>query len=199
VPTALEAATQEDIAAAVRAARAALAAGGRRVSIVGMSYGGSLALLESAAEPPDALVLVNPLLGTLATPSFVPVSSDSLLDAASKLFRLSFRPVGFTRCNDPEGRKRQVAYATFPLAPCVAARDTSRRAAAVASVAAPALLMLSDLDRTTPAEASEAWFRGIAAPSKEVRRHPQSDHLLLLDHDAPAASDAIVRFLTTKR
>lgn len=199
VPAALESTSQEAILAAVRAARADLASKCGRVSIVGMSYGGSLAVLESAASPPASLVLVNPLLGKLAKPSALPVSSDALLDLASKTFRLSFRPVGLTRCNDPEGRKRQVAYATFPLVPCVEARETSRRAAATKSLGAPTLLVLSDQDRTTPADAAESWFTGVTAPSKEVRRHPRSDHVLLLDFDAPAAREGIVRFLTTRR
>jgi esterase/lipase len=80
----------EDDRKFARAAYDALAAKHARVAVLGRGAGATLALLLAAEKKPAALVLVDPYLGRLSTPSWSPVSFDSLVGPASRAVRRTF-------------------------------------------------------------------------------------------------------------
>ncbi len=182
---------------AVDAARAELAKTHGKVSLVGMSFGAALAVRSAAKAPAHHVVLVNPYLGATAEQSWLPVSPDTLLDVASKMFRRVFRPAALTRVNDPEGLARQRAYYTVSMPAAVEARRIAQEAAALGPPAGAATLLLSTGDRTVPSDAALAWFGAAASrPGSGVAKFERSDHLLLLDYDRAAATATIVEALS---
>jgi carboxylesterase len=199
IPSALVGAKPGQFLAAVEEARAALAADHAKVSVVGFSVGGTLALRSAKASAPHRLVLVNPYLGELATPAWSPFATDSLLPVAAKLTRRVLRPPGMTRCNDPAGVARQRAYFTVPLEPVVALAGFARKEPLDAPEC-QTLLLLSREDRTAPSSRAEAWFAAAKVPpTREKVVFDASDHLLFLDHDREAAAAAIVSWLLASR
>lgn len=195
VPSALADADPADALAAVDAARDELAATHAKVSLVGFSYGGALAIRSAAARPPHRLVVANPLLGELATPAWMPVATDTLLPVVARVTPRVIRPPGMIRCNDPEGAARVRGYSTVPLGAVV--RATAYAAAARdAAPECPTLVLLSETDHTTPSARTDAWYRALPVPpTRQIARFTSSDHLLFLDHDRDAAIDAIADWL----
>lgn len=202
-PSVLDELTPDTYTTAVQSARRELATRYARVSIVGFSFGGALALDAAAEAPPYRLVLVNPYLGRTATPAWCPVASDTLMSIAAATTPRVFRPPGLTRCNDPEGLARQRSYSTVRTRAAVTARDIARAAASpetAAKITQPTLLLLSDEDRTAPSEHALAWYATLPGPgsARKIVRFGRSDHLLFLDHDREEAYRAVVTFLADR-
>lgn len=197
-PGVLDEVTPQEYAEAVQAARDELAATNARVSIVGFSFGGALALREASDHAPWRLVLVNPWMGRTWTPSWSPVSTDALMDLAAKVTRRIIRPAGMTRCNDPAGLATIRAYSTVRTQASATARDIARSAAGAKVARSPTLLLSSTDDHTVQRDPDAAWAAGIEGPV-ERRVFERSDHVLFHDYDREAAMDAVVEFLTSAR
>lgn len=195
-PSVLDEVTPDEYGAAVQTARDELAATHARVSIVGFSFGGALALREAAERKPWRLVLVNPWLGQTATPGWCPIETDTLMDLAARVTRRVIRPPGMNRCNDPEGRASIRAYSTVRTQASAAARNIARSAAAVKVGGVPTLLLTSTVDHTVRPDATTEWTAGRDGPI-ERKFYERSDHVLFHDFDREAAITAVEEFLTS--
>lgn len=195
VPSGLSDVTPEDLVKAVNEARAAVAATHGKVSVVGFSVGGALALRSAQTPTPHRLVLVNPYVGELYTPPWCPIDTDTMLPIAATVTSRVIRPPGMTRCNDPAGILRQRAYFTVPLG-AAAAMSEFVRGSPLAAPACPTFLLLSRGDQTTPSSAADAWYAAATVPpTREKAVFDASNHLLFLDYDREAAIAAVVAWL----
>jgi carboxylesterase len=203
-PSVLDDVSPQEYLDAVETARRELSAQCARVSVVGFSFGGALAIRSAADRRPWRLVLVNPWLGDTWTPPWMPVSTDRMIDFAAVTTPRVIKPLGMTRCNDPDGVVRLRAYSTVRTRAAKAARDLARNCASpefAAKLTSPTLVLLSPQDHTAKAAATETWFSALplAEPAKRLLCFDRSDHILLQDFDRDAATDAIVEFLTSER
>jgi pimeloyl-ACP methyl ester carboxylesterase len=141
---------------------------------------------------------VNPYLGTIATPSWMPIETDDLVGLAARLTPRVFRPDFMARVNDPAGLDRLITYRTIALE-SVSARTRLGgrvRERGAAPLPCPTLVLLSDGDQTASPETARAWTAALPAePELSVKRFTRSNHLLLLDYDAAEARTAIVGWL----
>ena len=187
--------TEQDWRDAVEAAYHDAASTHARVSVVGFSMGCALTLTSELEPAPHRLAFVNPYLGTVATPPWLPVETDTLIDVAARLTPRVFRPGGMARVNDPGGLARLVTYHTIPLESVEALRRLGGevRERGAAPLAAPALVLLAAGDETAPPQVTRDWVAALPQePVVELREYPRSNHVLLLDYDARAAVAAIV-------
>jgi esterase/lipase len=172
-----------------KAARAAfddLAAKHSGVAIVGDAMGGTLALVAASERKPSALVLANPYLGHLVTPSWCPVEYDSLVGPMSRMVKRVIC------AQDP----RVPRYATQSLHAARQCRDLAAGVdAAAKSVACPALVLVGTNDRVVPSAFTVEWASA-HLPAATVTKLASSGHDMFHDVEADAAEDAVVKFLT---
>jgi carboxylesterase len=184
-PDSLDAVWAADYTKAVRAAFDGLAANHKRVAVVGGSMGGALAASLAAERKPSALVLVNPYLGRLATPSWCPVSFDSLVGPLSRVARrmiVNQDMRGFRYCTQSLHGLRQ-------------ARDLGLAAATAADhVSCPTLVILSTNDDIVPSKSTLDWASAHLPSAKNVQ-FAKSRHDLFNDVEGPAAVEATTSFL----
>lgn len=191
--------TEDDWLEAVKTAYDEAAADHARVSVVGFSMGGTLALDTDFPTAPHRMALINPYLGSIATPSWMPIETDDLIGLATRLTPRVFRPDSMVRINDPAGLERLVTYRTIPLESVTALRRLGEqvRAREALPLPCPTLVLISDGDQSAPPEAALAWASTRrTGPPVKVRRFARSNHVLLLDYDAKEAGAAIVEWLT---
>jgi esterase/lipase len=185
LPDDLDAVWAEDWRKAARAAFDELAAKHADVAIVGGSMGGALALGTAAERKPAALVLANPYLGHLATPSWCPVSFDSLVGPMSHMVKRVIC------AQDP----RVPRYSTQSLHALRQCRDLAAGVDDEAKkVACPALVLVETNDHVVPSAFTLEWTPA-HLPSAKIAKLERGDHDLFHGADADAAEDAIVRFL----
>jgi len=184
-PDSLDAVWAQDYRKAARAAFDELAAKHRNVVVVGSGMGGALALELAAERKPAALVLVNPYLGHLATPSWCPVSLDSLVGPASRVAQR----VIVNR--DTRGRR----YCTLSLHALRQARDIGLSAdAAAKSVACPTLVIVGMSDALVSPKFALDWT-ATHLPSAKTAAFAAGGHDLFSDVDGAATADATSAFL----
>ena len=188
--------THADWVAAAQEAYDALVADERfsKVSVVGFSFGGTLALrLDTTAHEPHRVVLANPYLGTLFTPSWSPFETDDLLPVVAKLTARVMRPDSFVRLNKREALSQLATYRTLPLESLVQLQELGQEVSAMEDpVSSTTLLLLSKNDSTVPAARAQSLPLTASASSQVYEK---SDHLLFLDHDGPAAAQAVVGWI----
>jgi len=185
VPDALDTVWAQDYRKAVRAAYDELAAKHRNVVVVGGSMGAALALDLAAERKPAALVLVSPYLGRLATPSWCPVSFDSLVGPLSRVAR--------RRIVDQDMRGRRYASQSFHA--LRQARDLGLSADAAAKKAAcPTLVLVGMGDSIVSPQWTSEWTSA-HLPSATTTRFAASGHDLFNDVDGAAAVEATASFL----
>jgi carboxylesterase len=184
-PDSLDAVWADDYRKAVRAAFDELAASHKRVAVVGGSMGGALALSLAAERKPAALVLVSPFLGRLATPSWCPVSFDSLVGPLSRVSRrmiVNQDMRGFRYCTQSLHALRQAR--DLGLATDSAAQD----------VACPTLVLVGMSDVIVNPTSTLDWTAA-HLPSAKTATFAASGHDLFNDVDGAAAADAAAEFL----
>ncbi len=185
VPDALDSVWAEDYRKAVRAAFDALAATHRRVSVVGGSMDAALALTLASERKPAALVLVGPYLGRLATPSWCPVSFDSLVGPLSRVARRVLAS------EDTRGRR----YCTLSLHALRQCRDLARNVDDEATRAAcPALVIVGGQDEIVETKGTLDWAKS-HLPGATTALFPSSRHDLFHDVERAAAVEAAAKFL----
>lgn len=169
---------------AVRAAYDELAAKHARVVVVGHSMGATLAMLTAAERKPAAIVLSNPYVGRLATPSWSPVSYDALLSPMSRAVSQRIHP----------GDGLAKTYFTQSLHAARQCRDLGfELGTAAPKIDCPALVLVSDRDEIVPSSAAVEW--AAAHLRARVVRYAASGHSLYLGPDAAAAIDETLAFL----
>jgi carboxylesterase len=170
----------EQYARVVREEWSALAQDHERISVVGFSLGAAY-------------------MGELYSPPWSPGDTHALAELMQPLTPRVMRPDAFTRLNRREGLEGHFVYRTVPLAAVNRIRPVGRKAAeTAAAVSCPTLVLLSETDRVTPSEFGAAFFDGLTGLDGSRKRrvvYARSDHILLRDHDGPAARAAIVGWI----
>jgi len=169
----------------------------RPAVLVGFSMGGALAVLAAAEEPPDALVLVAPYFGiTYWWPLVLPVETwNSLL---GPLVPMAVKDQRFMQVNVPEARSRIFSYGVVPVRAVEVLIDLGRQArrpGVLESIRSPVLVLHSVGDRAASPSACRRAFERIGSPKKRCVWYERSNHILMWDHDAEAATGEILGFL----
>ena len=186
LPDDLDAVWAADWTKAALAAFDELAAKHSSLAIVGGSMGGALALVTASERKPSALVLANPYLGHLVTPSWCPIEYDSLVGPMSRMVKRVIR--------EPDARVPR--YSTQSLHALRQCRDLGGGAdAAAKTIACPALVLVGMSDRVVPSAFTIEWTSA-HLPAATVTKFAKSDHDLFHDVESDAAEDAVVKFLT---
>jgi carboxylesterase len=202
-PSILDEVTAEEYLTAVESARQDLASKYGKVSIVGFSFGGALAVRSAADAPPHRLVLVNPWFGKFVTPGWSPVDADRLLTISAATTPRVMRPNGMIHVYDESRIPLIRAYSTVRTKATSEARAFTRAAAApevAAKIGVPTLVLVSDNDRTIDPPTGLAWFEALPLPPerKKLLRFTRSDHLLFQDFDREEACRAVAAFLSSQ-
>lgn len=186
LPDDLDAVWVDDWKKAARAAFDDLAAKHSEVALVGGSMGATLALVTAAERKPSALVLANPYLGHLVTPSWCPIEFDSLVGPMSRMVRRVISE------QDP----RVPRYSTQSLHALRQSRDLSAGAnVAAKAVSCPTLVLVGMSDVVVPPAFTLEW-RVSHLHAANFEQFQRSGHDLFHDVESDAAEDAVVRFLT---
>jgi carboxylesterase len=184
-PDSLDAVWAQDYRKFVRTAYDELAAKHRSVVVVGGSMGAALAVHVAAERKPAALVLVSPYFGRLATPSWCPVSFDSLVGPLSRVTRRMIVD------QDMRGRR----YASQSLHALRQARDLGLAAdAAAAGVSCPTLVLVGSRDVIVSPQSTLDWTAA-RIPTATTWALASSGHDLFNDVDGDKAVEATVKFL----
>lgn len=190
--------TAQDLREAAHARCAELIARHRRVSVVGFSMGGALALDLSDDFDLEALVLVNPYLGKLADRAWSPFSTDSLFTFLAPAVHAVIRPDGMANIARPEGLHGHVQYRTVPL-------TTVRQLQVLAEdlvierpiPTGPVLLLRSRDDGVVQPGPMDELVQRLEGDGVNVTQqmYEQSRHLLFRDYDGGDAVTRVREFL----
>jgi carboxylesterase len=158
------------------------------VFIVGMSMGGLLALAIAEEEPVDALVVIG-------TPLVLPHPFAWLIPLVKYLRPMPPKSQG-SDIRDPAARERHPSYPVMPMNSVHELQRLQRRVRPqLARITAPILIAHGVHDRTaSPKDAIEIRD----SVSSEVREYlllAASAHLVPVDFDGPALSQAVAEFL----
>lgn len=192
--------TESDLREHAHAVCADLAARHRRVSVVGFSMGGALALDLADDFELHRLVLVNPYLGRLADRPWSPFSTDELVVFFAPALHAVIRPESMLDVARPEGRHGHLMYRTVPLAAVRQLQVLAENLDFDRPVpTAPVLLLRSEDDGVVqPGPMDDLVERLDAAGVRvEQQSYDHSRHLLLRDYDADDAVAAVRSFLAS--
>jgi carboxylesterase len=183
---------ERDWLAAARAAYGGLRATHARVTLVGQSMGGALAVCLAAEHPPPAMVLLAPYL---AMPPRVRRLARVLAPLAAVV--PYWRSAPNTRSiHDPVARGAARALpSTSGRALGALARLVTQARAALLAVQAPVRYLQSREDHRIPAAAAAGAFAALAAPTKELVWLEGCGHVLAVDHHRAAVATATVEWL----
>lgn len=162
-----------------------LAAHCQKIIVIGMSMGGSTALLLAARQPAAALV-------TMSAPVFIPP------DPRMRIVRFYARIRPFLP--KPWWDESQRA-SRYPLTPTIALHELHEYLvevrAALPQISAPALLMHSRTDRTVLPENMEQIHNGISSAQKETVWFEDAEHVMTEDPEhQQAVFEQIADFLS---
>ena len=190
--------TAQDLREAAHARCAELIARHRRVSVVGFSMGGALALDLSDDFDLEALVLVNPYLGKLADRSWSPVSTDSLFTFFAPAVHAVIRPDGMANIARPEGLHGHVQYRTVPLTTVRQLQVLAEDLAIEQPIPTGPVLLLRSRDdgvvQPGPMDELAQRLEGDGVSVTE-QMYEQSRHLLFRDYDGGDAVTRVREFL----
>jgi len=178
----------------VNEARAALLEQDRRVHLVGLSMG-ALIVAQLAADHPDRVASV-----TLCAPALRLTRRRRLLVGLTALRflspRLRFIAKRPSELHDPLMRRRIPNIGRVP-ASAAAQFAVLRRWAheALPRVAAPAMVIYSEKDRTVPTSAALECARRIGSRPVRMVRLERSAHVLTLDVERDRVASEIERFI----
>ena len=181
---------------ATRAAYDALKKKHDRVSVVGFSMGGSLALCLAAEVEVEKLVVVSPYFRV--QPRWYYFGSAEAWAGRMHGWKPYVKKWRIGQINDPAGLARYRAFEVLPVRTTLelAALGALAREKAKA-VTADTLWLHSIGDSVAAFDTSRAAFLTLPAARKEFVPYARSNHILLYDYDAPDALRRITHFLDT--
>lgn len=177
-----------------------LRAGHEELIIVGFSYGGMLALDVANARPVRAVILVNPYTSVPYKPYYIlPVGVWQRLAAPILPY---VRKLRSGQINSPEGRARYI-----PSYDHVSLRASRRMHASASSIreslvnidGASVHIHISEGDIVSDPARMQDLAERLGIPPDQVHPWPNSNHVLLYDHDAEAAIEAMLAVIEEPR
>jgi carboxylesterase len=193
-PRDLEGVTADDMIRAAEAELAALRERYTQVALVGFSMGGAMTLILSEEHDADGVVAVNPFLKSTYRLRYV-LPPRWWYAVLGPLVDYVARPAGLVNVNRPEARAGIVAYEVVPSQSFGMAFEMADRAAASRPRDVPLLMLLSERDGTASPSAARRLYERMPTAGKELVTFDRSDHLLMLDYDREAATEAVLGFL----
>lgn len=179
--------TQRDWIGAAEHAFHELSAESDEVFLVGLSFGGALAL-DLAARYPDRVNGVVTLAGFVATKD-----PRRFLTPVIRHVIRSLPGVG-NDIADPE--LKEIVYERFPTSAAhFMLKQVKRARLALPSVTAPILVMHGRNDRTVPPFNAQIMYDTVASTDKELVWLERSNHVITLDHDRSELFDRTYRFI----
>lgn len=187
--------TADDLVAFARQQLAQLREEYDVVTLGGFSMGGSLALILTHKEQPDATFLINPYLGStykfyyILPPEWWYTILNPFVDYGVQL-------PGRIPVNRPEGRDEFVFYRAAPASIYAELFELKERAQMARHDDVPVLMLVSQDDATASPCASINHFQRTSTLNDRLIRFARSNHLLLLDYDRKKAIQSINSFMS---
>jgi len=164
------------------------------LALVGFSIGGALALMTAGRGGAEALVLVNPYLGSSYRPAFV-LPPRWWHAALGRLAPWVVRPRWLASVRRKEARGELVCYRVVPSAAFGTVFELAALARGCRPPEAPVLMVLSRHDRTASPRPARRLLRRAGSARSRLVEFRRSDHIIFLDHDRREAVEAVVGFL----
>ncbi len=165
-----------------------------RISVVGFSMGGAIALFLASERNVRRLVLISPY--------FKAKEAWYYFGAPETWARRLSEVIPFIRkfksgqINDPDGLRRYSAYSRLPTKPIIELSKLGRIAAAKArDVKCETLWIHSRSDIVADFDVSQKTFDSVPIREKQIVEYEKSNHVILYDYDSNDAILRIVRFL----
>jgi carboxylesterase len=191
-PEALAGAGHADWIDAARDAYLALRCEHERVSVVGLSLGGLLALVLAAEESPDAVAVVGTPLRLRSRLAWLLPVARYWIPHVAKRDGSDIRAAA--------ARARHPSMRVMPLAGAYELTRLQHRVrAGLGRVQAPILVAHGRLDATADPEDAQRIVAAVASPERELLWLPNSGHVVPVDHDGPALARAMAAFCTRPR
>jgi len=173
-----------------RAAAAAydeLAGRCKRVVVVGLSMGGTLATILAVEKEPAALILINPQV----TPPPEPV-----VDVVRGLVAEGVATITAIGGDIAKENTEELAYAATPVAALMSFIERCQTLGdELPKITCPVLLFTSPQDHVVDPASSDALAAGVSGPVERVTLE-RSFHVATLDHDAKLIEDRSCAFIT---
>ena len=167
-------------------AYADLAARCRRVVVVGLSMGGTLATILAVEHEPAALVLINP---QVAPPP------ANVIDVVKKLAEEGVATIPGIGGDIAKENTEELAYAATPVLALVSFIERCQSLVGeLGRISCPVLLFTSPQDHVVDPVSSDVLAAGVAGPVERVTLE-RSFHVATLDHDAKLIEDRAVDFV----
>ena len=175
-----------DWSRAAEEAYAELAARCRRVVVVGLSMGGTLAVWLTVHHPEIAgLVAINP---------FVEPPAESFREILRGVLEAGSETMPGIGSDVALDGVEELAYASSPVAPMLSlAEATDAIAADLGRIRCPVLLLSSRQDHVVPSESGDLLEAGVGGPVERVWLE-KSYHVATLDHDRALLEARVVEF-----
>ena len=163
-----------------------------RVSVVGLSLGGLLALALAAETPVHSLV-------ALGTPLWLRRRARWLLPVIQP-FKPLLPKTGGSDIREPGARARHPSMKSMPVASIRQLLRFQRHVrGCLPRVMSPILVAHGRLDRTADPSDAQIILRRVGSGERELVWLPNSGHVLPVDYDGAELSRAVVGFVTRAR
>ncbi|HWC38914.1 MAG TPA: alpha/beta fold hydrolase [Acidimicrobiales bacterium] len=165
---------------------AELAARCRRVVVVGLSMGGTLAVWLATHHPEIAgLVAINP---------FVEPPAESFLDILRGTLEAGTETMPGVGSDIALEGVEELAYASSPVAPMISLMEATEAVAAdLGRIRCPVLLLSSRQDHVVPSASGDLLEAQVGGPIERVWLE-KSFHVATLDHDRALLEARVVEF-----
>jgi len=165
-----------------------------KVSVVGFSMGGALALFLASGRDVHKLVLISPYFKVKGAWYYFG-SPEAWARRINRLipFVRKFKP---GQINDPAGLRRYSAYSRLPMKPIAELAELGRIAATKAQqVRCETMWIHSRGDFVADFEFSRKTFDSVPVRGKHMVEYERSNHVILYDYDSDDAIRRILHFL----
>ena len=164
-----------------------------KISLIGFSFGGTLASRLAEEKSVSSIYLVSPYIrARYKWIRIIPLETYMYLTADWTIYS---KKVRIAQINNPHEFGNHIAYWNMPFQPVKYSADFIKQTVeGLNKISAPILIQQSINDDTADFKSSEIIFNGVSSEIKELVQFTESNHVLFADYDKQEAIDNIINF-----